>query len=224
MKSSKPVAWVAILKDADSFSLANKAFQATCHVAAVSHLEFYTQKVESHSVVFAIMDIDQGAQPEQVWREIEATDAFCEIQQNVLPHPRHVGTGKSPWVLAETVCELRLDNAAPATANSTWHTAVTGLKREKEAEYRLLHDNVWPGVKLAIGASNISRFDVFLIELGDNQPYLFYSFQFTGNDFEKDMRSQSDSPVNQRWWKYTDACQQPLPEAKGGPWLDLNTL
>jgi L-rhamnose mutarotase len=109
--------------------------------------------------------------------------------------------------------------------STSWHHAVTGLKVDKEAEYRLLHDNVWPGVSHAIGASNIPRFDIFLLEFGDNQPYLFYQFLYTGNHFQKDMAAQSNSPVNQRWWKFTDACQMPLPQAElGSMWLDMQTI
>jgi len=163
---------------------------------------------------------------ERVFQSAELRENFSALEDAIVSHPRNMGNAESSsWVKTETVCELRLANAFPVGEGASWHAAVTGLKVEKEAEYRLLHDNVWPGVQEAIGASNISRFDIFLVEFGDNQPYLFYQFQYTGSDFENDMAAQSDSPVNQRWWRYTDACQQPLPEASDdSPWLDLKAL
>jgi L-rhamnose mutarotase len=94
----------------------------------------------------------------------------------------------------------------------TWHAAVTGLKPEKEAEYRLLHNGVWPGVVDAIGSAGISRYDVFLIDV-DEHLYLFSLFEFVGKDFARDLGAMAKSPVNRRWWKVTDACQQPLPTA-----------
>lgn len=229
MEFLTPVAFAAILQDAESVSAAS----IECHRCSeslkshgIANLRFFTQKLEGVEVVLAMMDVADGKNPAQLWRDAGRTfpDIFSKLNQGLRAHPRHAGTSEELWVLTETVCELRLPNAKPVTESSTWHAAVTGLKKEKEAEYRLLHNAVWPGVKHAIGASNISRFDVFLIEFGDNQPYLFFLLQFTGDDFATDMLAQANSPVNQRWWKFTDACQQPLPGAEGSPWLALREL
>ncbi|BDS06974.1 hypothetical protein NT6N_20140 [Oceaniferula spumae] len=239
-EGNAPIAFAAVIKDQAAAAAAIKLIEKQ-HLplenAGIENLQFFTQKIADKDIILATMDMNESAPskiPDNAWTQITGAplfkDAFAQLNQNLLPHPRNPGTEKSPWVRAETICVIRPDNAAPISKNDhPWYAAVTGLKKEKEAEYRLLHNNVWPGVVDAIGASNINRFDIFLIELGDpekNQPYLFYLFQYTGKDFDKDMAAQSNSPVNQRWWKFTDACQQPLPAAAAEKkvWLDMKKL
>ena len=231
-----PVAFVAVIDHRSSCEVAiqqiGREVEAVSHAGA-DHLRFLWQRVEGEDILIAMMDLNGAAlyqEPIEAWQSItqckQISEHFSALEKAIRSHPRHAGRASlSPWVEAETICKLRLGNAAAVTGSASWHAAVTGLKIEKEAEYRLLHDNVWPGVMEAIGASNISRFDIFLVELGDNQPYLFYQFLYTGQNFAKDMESQSSSLVNQRWWKFTDKCQQPLPQAgKDSPWLDMKTL
>ncbi len=232
---TKPVAFAAVLEDKAAAIKAiaelNNQGQPLSD-AGVGNLRFFTQKIDGKDIILATMDLDQtrlSSETEDAWNTITHSptlkDKFLALEKSISPHQRHADAKtKSPWVLTETVCEIRPNNAAKAKADSPWFSAVTQLKNEKEADYRLLHNNVWPGVIDAIGASNISRFDIFLIEFGDNQPHLFYLFQYTGDNFEEDMAAQPNSPVNQRWWKFTDACQTPLPEATKGPWLDMDLL
>ncbi len=236
VRVSLPVAFFALIDHSSACELAIKKIHeiessdGSVSLAGASDLRFFRQRVAGNEVLVAIFDLSAPAysiHPEVAWANLTESpsleESFRSLHEALLPHPRH--TGAFPWVMAETICEIRPPHAAPARVDASWHSAVTGLKVEKEAEYRLLHQNVWPGVIDAIGASNISRFDIFLIEFGENQPYLCYSFQYTGDDYAEDMKAQSDSPVNQRWWRYTDPCQQALPEAsKDNPWLDMNRL
>ena len=108
---------------------------------------------------------------------------------------------------------------------ASWSAAVTGLRLEKEAEYRSLHAAVWPGVIENIGRCMVSRFDIFLIDLHD-QLYLFYWLKYDGDDFESDMKRMGESAVNQRWWQHTDPCQLPTPKAaaKDEIWLTMTAL
>lgn len=231
-----PVAFFALIDDIPACELVVKEINEienrdrSVSLAGASHLRFYTQRVAGDQVLVGIFDLNASAyssNPEVAWTKLTESpplkESFASLHQALCPHPRH--SGAFPWVMAETICKIRPPHVAKAKVDASWHSAVTGLKVEKEAEYRLLHHNVWPGVIDAIGASNISRFDVFLIEFGENQPYLYYSFQYTGDDYAEDMKAQSDSPINQRWWKYTAPCQQALPEAReGSPWLDMKQL
>jgi L-rhamnose mutarotase len=100
---------------------------------------------------------------------------------------------------------------------------MTGLRPEKEADYRNFHSHVWPGVISAIGDSGIPRFDLYLIEFGDAL-YLVYSFDYRGTDFDGDMAKMAANPVNKRWWKFTDACQSPLPQTKKGIWEPMEPV
>ena len=225
-----PIAFTATLENAGALNYASKELQKsqeTLKKLGVSNLQFFSQQVDCHTIVLATMDMPKGIDADKLWAETQADfkSVFGKINANISDHPRHSDDkSKSPWERAETVCIIRPENATKANSNSTWHSAVTELRKDKEAEYRLLHNNVWPGVIDAIGASNISRFDIFLTEFSDNQPHLFYLFQYTGKDFEIDMDAQATSPVNQRWWKFTDPCQKPLPGAKDRQWLGMVKL
>ncbi|MBT3192186.1 MAG: L-rhamnose mutarotase [Verrucomicrobia bacterium] len=99
---------------------------------------------------------------------------------------------------------------------------VTRIRPEKEQEYRTLHQTVWPGVVDQMVRGNFRNFSVFLVELGD-EIYEFFYVEYVGSDSAADGEMNNADPVNQRWWKYTDACQLPLPGASG-PWLMMDKI
>ena len=89
---------------------------------------------------------------------------------------------------------------------------ITGLKQEKEMEYRLLHANIWPAVNQSIKDGNVRDFSIYLAEIGGNL-YLFGYLEYVGKDGDADDAKAHTMFVNKRWWKLTDACQEPLPDA-----------
>ena len=109
--------------------------------------------------------------------------------------------------------------ASCATAPPKRYAMVTGLKPEKEQYYRELHAKPWPSVMAKIEESNIREFSIHRVEIG-GRPYLFAYFEYVGDDFDADMAKMAADPETQRWWKETDPCQRPLPEAakKGEIW------
>jgi L-rhamnose mutarotase len=102
---------------------------------------------------------------------------------------------------------------------------VTGLKPEKAAYYRELHAHPWPAVNKTIKACNIRSFSIHECEL-EGQLYLFAYLEYTGKDFDADMKKMAADPETQRWWKETDPCQSPLPPAaaQGKIWADTQEL
>ena len=90
--------------------------------------------------------------------------------------------------------------------------SVTGLKPEKMAYYKKLHAAVWPEVQKKITECNIRNYSIYLKEI-EGKFYLFSYFEYTGNDFDADMKKMAADTNTQRWWKETDPCQLPLPEA-----------
>lgn len=102
---------------------------------------------------------------------------------------------------------------------------VTGLKPEKADYYRQLHAAPWPAVNKRIKDSHINNFSIHECEI-DGKLYLFAYLEYTGKDFETDMKAMADDPETQRWWKETDPCQSPLPPAaaKGKIWSDTKEL
>lgn len=92
------------------------------------------------------------------------------------------------------------------------YASITGLKPEKMAYYKKLHANAWPAVLKKIKNCNIRNYSIYLQKVGNNY-YLFSYFEYVGPDFKADMKKMADDPATQRWWRETDPCQQPLPEA-----------
>ena len=99
----------------------------------------------------------------------------------------------------------------------------TELKPEKEAHYRLLHDNPWPDVIAAIHKANFRHFSVFLEEI-DGRVYLFGWLEYVGSDIDADGAENKKDPASIRWWKETDACQIAPPDADGGMWGGMEEI
>jgi len=102
---------------------------------------------------------------------------------------------------------------------------VTGLKPEKLAYYKQLHASAWPGVLNKISECNIHNYSIYLKEI-EGRYFLFSYFEYTGTDFEADMKKMAADSVTQRWWKETDPCQQPLPDAasQGQIWSTMEDV
>jgi L-rhamnose mutarotase len=59
----------------------------------------------------------------------------------------------------------------------------------------------------------------------EGKKYLFSYFEYTGDDYEGDMRAVAEDPETQRWWKETDPCQIQLPTHKpGANWSDMEMV
>jgi len=105
------------------------------------------------------------------------------------------------------------------------HAWITGLKPEMAARYRNLHAHPWPAVNQTLKKCHIQNFSIHQTEI-EGKLYLFAYLEYTGNDFEADMKRMAADPETQRWWKETDPCQIPLPEAaaKGKIWTDMTEV
>ena len=130
-------------------------------------------------------------------------------------------------LLLPIVCSLLLSACAavppaPKVQRFCW---VTGLKPEKAARYHDLHAHPWPAVNAQIKASHIQNFSIYEREIG-GKTYLVAYLEYVGQDFAADMKKMGDDPETQRWWKETDPCQSPLPDAaaKGKIWSDTTEV
>jgi L-rhamnose mutarotase len=102
---------------------------------------------------------------------------------------------------------------------------ITGLKDSMIGRYEELHANPWPGVTAKLKECNIRNYSIYEREI-DGKTYLFSYLEYTGSDFEADMKKMAADPETQRWWLETDPCQQPLPDAaaQGKIWSDLKEV
>jgi len=105
------------------------------------------------------------------------------------------------------------------------YASITGLKAEKLSYYKKLHAEAWPAVLQKIKECHIQNYSIFLKEIA-GEYYLFSYFEYTGTDFSSDMQRMAADAETQRWWKETDPCQNPLPEAKekSAIWSDMTEV
>ena len=89
------------------------------------------------------------------------------------------------------------------------HGWIIKIKPEKLEEYKNLHANVWPHVKEVIKECNINNYSIY-----HRDGYLFSYLEYTGNDWEADMKKMAEDSITQEWWKLTDPCQEKIETAK----------
>lgn len=75
------------------------------------------------------------------------------------------------------------------------------LKPEKVEEYKQLHANTWQGVLDMIKKCHIQNYS---ISLRGTELYTYY--EYTGDNYEEDMKMMDADPVTQEWWKHTRPC------------------
>lgn len=124
-----------------------------------------------------------------------------------------------------TLFALALLAGAVARKPRQRYVWVTGLRPEKADYYRKLHGEPWPAVNKMIKKCHIRNYSIHEREI-DGKLYLFSYFEYTGSDFEADMKKMAADPETRRWWKETDPCQLPLPDAaaKGSIWGDTKEV
>ena len=87
------------------------------------------------------------------------------------------------------------------------------VKPEKLEEYKRLHANVWPGVLKKLEEVNIRNYSIFY-----RDGLLFSYLEYTGDDFDADMKKMAADSLTREWWKLTDPCQEPVKTAGEGVW------
>lgn len=103
--------------------------------------------------------------------------------------------------------------------------AVTGLRPESADYYYKLHADTWPGVLKMIRDANLRNFSIAVTEI-EGKLYLISYYEYVGRDFDADMKKVASDPETLRWWKETEPCQLPLPEAAalGEIWTDAREV
>jgi L-rhamnose mutarotase len=96
--------------------------------------------------------------------------------------------------------------------------SVIGIRKEKIDEYKHLHANAWPEILEMIEKCNIRNYSIYLAEPVKDKFYLFSYFEYIGDDFDADTAKMAADPKTQKWWKLTNPCQKPVPNAQPGQW------
>jgi L-rhamnose mutarotase len=102
---------------------------------------------------------------------------------------------------------------------------VTGIKPDQIEYYKKLHANAWPAVLKKIKECHIQNYSIYIQKM-EGKYFLFSYFEYTGTDFDEDIKKMAADSTTQRWWKETDPTQIPLPEAasKKQNWTNMEEV
>lgn len=90
---------------------------------------------------------------------------------------------------------------------------VIRVPAEKYAEYVEKHDNIWPSIVEMMRQAHVENFTIF-----HRDGYLFKYYEYTGDDYEADMKKLNDNELHQQWLAFTAVCQKPVEFAKEDEW------
>jgi L-rhamnose mutarotase len=188
--------------------------------AKISGLSAYSRKLADGANWLMIYFDYEGGDYLQAAADFEsATANISELRELTSPHPRAERYGRH-WLQMEWICYIRGAQSDAPTVQKI--AMVTRIKPEKEMDYRLYHQAVWPGVVDQMARGNNRNFSIFLAEIGD-EIYEFFYTEYCGEDSAADGEMNAADPANQRWWKFTDPCQTPL-EGASGPWAAMEKI
>lgn len=90
---------------------------------------------------------------------------------------------------------------------------IIGVKPEHFEKYKKYHAAVWPEVLKVITECNIRNYSIF-----HKGGLLFAYMEYTGDDFDEDMKKMAANPKTQEWWSIMGPMQQPVENRKDGEW------
>lgn len=182
----------------------------------VTNLRVFSRTIEGtdYGVVHFVFDGTLPYLSAAEMFEAASVDLGLDWADATTPHPRAKRYGRE-WLQMEWINYIRgaEGNGPPSNA------LMIGcrVRPEKEMEYRTLHQTVWPGVVDQVVRGNIRDLCVFLVELDDDLVEFLY-LEYVGEDEAGDDAMNKADPINQRWWKLTDACQMPFSDVEEGIW------
>jgi L-rhamnose mutarotase len=93
------------------------------------------------------------------------------------------------------------------------------LHPEKAEYYKNLHAKPWPGVKEMIKACHIQYFSIYV-----KDGYLFKYLEYTGDDYEGDIKKMETHLLTQNWWSETDPWEPFETRKSGESWADMEEV
>jgi len=89
------------------------------------------------------------------------------------------------------------------------------LAEEKVEEYKTLHRYCPTEIRDLLKRVHIHNYSIFLKE---PENLLFSYWEYTGDNFDKDMEIMAQDEHNQAWWRLCGPCQIPFETRKEGEW------
>lgn len=97
---------------------------------------------------------------------------------------------------------------------------VIGMRPDRITAYEALHAASNAGVRDLLTKYHMHNFSIFLHQLDNGGYYLFGYYEYTGEDYQADMKKLAAEPRNQEWLSTTDPMQIPLPGEKSWSMMD----
>jgi L-rhamnose mutarotase len=88
---------------------------------------------------------------------------------------------------------------------------IIGIKPDKISAYEALHAASNQGVRDLLDKYHMNNFSIYIQKMDESHYYLFAYYEYTGNDYKKDMDTMAKEPRNIKWLSVTDAMQIPFP-------------
>lgn len=97
---------------------------------------------------------------------------------------------------------------------------VIRIAPEKLQAYKEYHANPLPGVNEMIKECHLENYSIY-----SRGEYLFTYFEYTGENYEKDMEKMTSDPATQKWWNLVKPLMQPLEDRLPGEfWSDMEEI
>lgn len=87
---------------------------------------------------------------------------------------------------------------------------IIGIKADQISAYEALHAATNPGVRDLLDKYHMHNFTIYMRRLDDGKYYLFGYYEYTGTDYDGDMKKLGAEPRNQKWLSMTSPMQVPL--------------
>ncbi len=192
--------------------------------AQVRNLSCYLKELEGKTYLFTYLE-SAGQDYAAEIRRAEAQEPLKAWKNSIAELLVSPGQSLTSGKIEEVFFTAGAATVTPTPEKYSRTGMITGLKPEKEAEYRTLHATTWPSVLKGIADCNYRNFSIGLTAVGDRL-YLIGYLEYVGKDPAADGAAGKAMPINKRWWKFTDACQLPLPAAaaKGEIWDGMTEI
>ena len=94
------------------------------------------------------------------------------------------------------------------------------LKEDMVEVYIKLHADPWPEVVDMIRECGLTNYSIFI-----QGRLVFTYYEYTGTDYEADMRKMEADPITQEWWKHTHPCFETYAFDKESPYYhDMESI
>ena len=193
---------------------ATDATQEKLAATGISNVRAFTRDIEGKGYAVICFRYPGGTGYLGAAEAFEKATAAIDWAASTSPHPRAQTYGRH-WLQMEWINHIHgldVDRAPTDTL-----MIATSILPKKEKDYRTLHQTVWPGVVDQAVRGKIRNLNVFLVELDDLLVEFLY-LEYMGDDSAADDAANKADPINQRWWRQTDACQKPFSDVTDGNW------